>query len=302
MTDATAVSAVIPVHNGAAYVADAIRSVLGQTRPAIECLVIDDGSTDATAEVVREFGDDVAYVRQERAGVSAARNRGAQLARGALIAFLDHDDIWLSAKLDRQVQALEEDRSATLALCAIEVIDRSGSVLATKRLGAQEDLLTGMLMFDGTETVSCSSTGVVQRAEFLAMGGFDPALSVSADWDLLFRMLLAGGVAYVDEPLVRYRVHAANMSRDIAGMERDMTYAFAKAFADPRLPAALRERKRYAYARLYRMLAGSYAGAGRPADAVRTLATALRYDPRIVCELRLRGGQIRWATSPYKRR
>src|SRR5439155_617666 len=95
MTDATAVSAVIPVHNGADYVAEAVRSTLNQTRAPIECLVIDDGSNDATAEVVREFGDDVAYIRSERQGVSAARNRGARLARGGLIGFLDHDDVWL---------------------------------------------------------------------------------------------------------------------------------------------------------------------------------------------------------------
>jgi hypothetical protein len=119
----------------------------------------------------------------------------------------------------------------------------------------------------------------------LNAGGFDPALSVSADWDLLFRMALAGDVAYVDEPLVRYRVHGANMSGDIAAMEQDMNRAFAKAFADPRLPQALRERKRYAYARLFRMLAGSYAQGGRRGTAVRTLATALWYDPRITREL-----------------
>ncbi len=75
---AAAVSAVIPVHNGAAYVAEAVRSVLGQTRPPIECLVIDDGSTDGTAEAVRQFGDEVIYVRQDQAGPSAARNRGAR--------------------------------------------------------------------------------------------------------------------------------------------------------------------------------------------------------------------------------
>ena len=88
-----------------------------------------------------------------------------------------------------------------------------------------------MLTFDGTETVSCSSAGLMRREELLKIGGFDPALSVSADWDLLFRMALAGAPAYVDEPLVRYRVHGSNMSNDIAAMERDMTYAFGKAFA-----------------------------------------------------------------------
>jgi hypothetical protein len=127
------------------------------------------------------------------------------------------------------------------------------------------------------------------------MGGFDAVLSVSADWDLLFRTLLAGDVAYIDEALVRYRVHSTNMSRDIAAMERDMTYAFAKAFADPRLPEALRARRRRAYARLYRMLAGSYAQSGDRRAAIRTLAISLTRDPGIAVEEFLR--QIRSATS-----
>lgn len=293
---ANSVSVVIPVHNGAAYVADAIRSALNQTNPPVECLVIDDGSTDATPDAVREFGDQVTYVREDRGGVSAARNRGARLARGALVAFLDHDDWWLPSKLERQLQALD-DPAASLALCAVEVVDQRGTVRETKRLRARHDLLTGMLMFDGTETVSCSSAGMVRRDELLRMGGFDPALSMSADWDLLFRMLLAGPVAYVDAPLVRYRLHDSNMSRDIAAMERDMLGAFGKAFADPRLPQALRDSKHRAYARLYRMLAGSYAGSGQRGAAIRAMAIALRHDPRIAREL-VRGVQrMRSATS-----
>jgi len=271
---------VVPVRNGSAYVAEAIESILGQTRPPVECLVIDDGSTDGTEDLVQRFGRDVTYVRQNHAGVSSARNHGAALAHGALVAFLDHDDVWLPAKLERQVAALAASE-ATIALCGVAVVDERGNVRRTLRLRPRDDLITGMLTFDGTETVSCSSTGLVQREQLLKIGGFDPALSVSADWDLLFRMALAGPVAYVDEPLVRYRVHGANMSSDIAMMERDMTYAFAKAFADPRLPPALRARKRHAYGRLYRMLAGSYAGSRRRAAAVRTLAIALHYNPTI---------------------
>jgi glycosyltransferase involved in cell wall biosynthesis len=280
----TTVSAVIPVYNGADYVAEAIESALRQTRPPIECLVIDDGSTDATADVVGLFGDRTAYVRQDRHGVSAARNRGAQLARGELVAFLDHDDVWLPTKLERQVQALERER-ATLALCAAEVIDQHGAAHGMMRVRARTDLLTGMLMFDGTQTVSCGSAGLMRRAEFLGVGGFDSALSVSADWDLLFRMLLAGELAYVDEALVRYRVHSTNMSRDIATMERDMTYAFGKAYGDPRLPPALRDRRRRAYGRLYRMLAGSYADARQRRAAARMLALSIRSDPAIAVEL-----------------
>ena len=284
----------MPVHNGSEYVAEAIQSILSQTRPPIECLVIDDGSTDGTGEVVRQFGRDVAYVRQDRSGASSARNQGAALAHGALVAFLDHDDVWLPTKLERQLETFAASR-ASIALCALDVVDERGTVRRTMRLRPRGDLITGMLTFDGTETVSCSSAGLMRREELLKIGGFDPALSVSADWDLLFRMALAGAPAYVDEPLVRYRVHGSNMSNDIAAMERDMTYAFGKAFADPRLSLALRERKRHAYARLYRMLSGSYADRRLWTPAARTLAIALRHEPRIAREL-LSGSRGNYAT------
>jgi glycosyltransferase involved in cell wall biosynthesis len=275
------VSAVIPVHNGAPYLAEAIASVLGQTRPPIECLVIDDGSTDATPQIARSFEEQITYVRVERGGVSRARNHGARRSSGEMVAFLDHDDVWLPPKLERQLEALGELPEAPMALCAVEVIDAGGRPRRIKRLRAREDLIAGMITFDGTETVSCSSAGLVRRDWLLASGGFDPDLSMSADWDLLLRALLHGGVAYVDEPLVRYRVHGSNMSRNIAAMERDMRRAFAKAFAEPLLPDAVRARRRRAYGRLYRMLAGSYRDSGDRLAMLRSLAIALGHDPAL---------------------
>jgi glycosyltransferase involved in cell wall biosynthesis len=280
-----AVTAVIPVFNGADYLESAIRSVLAQTRRVAECIVVDDGSTDATADVAQRFASEVTYVRQPaRGGVSAARNRGAALASAELIAFLDHDDEWDAAKLERQLQ-LFADPAVTLAVCALRVVDAAGTELEIKRLGATDGLVNGMLMFDGTPTLSCSSSGVVRRERFLELGGFDEGLSMSADWDLLLRMLLEGKVAYVDEPLVLYRVHDGNMSRRVELMETDMRRSFAKAFTNPALPPELQERQRKAYGRLYRMLAGSYRDHCRSRDAARLLALAVRNDPRILVEL-----------------
>jgi glycosyltransferase involved in cell wall biosynthesis len=303
MPDTPTISAVIPVHNGANYVADAIHSVLGQSHLPIECLVIDDGSTDATPEVVRGFGGEVTYVHQNQQGVSVARNRGAQLARGDLIAFLDHDDIWLPSKLARQVQALQHE-GAALAMCALDVIDEHGSSLRTQRLGAREELLSAMLTLDFNKVVACPSAGLMRRQEFLRMGGFDPALSISQDWDLLLRTLLGGDVAYVDEPLVRYRVHGANKTRErnaVATLEHDMAIVFAKAFAEPRLPAALSGRKGHSYACLYRRLGIMYLSGGDQLAAVRSLANSVRNDPTVILQAMRRGlRQSRWL--PFHRR
>src|SRR5947209_3181201 len=147
------VSAVIPVYNGQRFVADAINSVLDQSHPVLECLVIDDGSTDATSPVVEAFGARVVYVRQENAGVSVARNRGAELARGDLVAFLDHDDVWLRDKLARQVTAIV-DADTAMALCAVTMADALLAELGTRRVRFPNDLVSGMLTFDRTELVS----------------------------------------------------------------------------------------------------------------------------------------------------
>lgn len=294
---AATVSAVIPVHNGERFLAEAISSVLGQTYPVLECIVVDDGSTDATADVCASFGERVTYVRQDQAGVSAARNRGTSLARGSLVAFLDHDDVWKTDKLARQVDALGSG-DAGMALCAVEVVDAELNQLGVIRLSSPGDLLTGMLTFDHTDLVSCSSTGVMDREALVAVGGFDPALSMSADWDLLLRMILGPGIAYVDEPLALYRVHGSNMSRNVAAMEHDMLAAFQKAFTDPRLPQELKRKRRVAYGRLYRMLAGSYLDARRRKDAARMLMAGLRSDPALIAELLRRGSRGRATPVP----
>lgn len=282
MTHAPTVSAVIPVHNGEAFVGEAVRSALEQTRPALECIVIDDGSTDATREIIDGFGDSVRYIRQHRGGVSRARNRGAREAHGELVAFLDHDDVWLPDKLERQVGALRAHQA--MALCAVQVIDAHGRPQLVKRLAPVEGLVAGMLLFTA-ETVSCSSTGLVRRHAFEAMGGFDPALSMSADWDLLLRMLLEAEIAYVDEPLVGYRVHGSNMSRRIDTMERDMLRAFGKAFAHPALPPPIRARRSEAYGRLYRMLAGSYRDVGDGGRAFIAVVRAIRHHPVLLRDM-----------------
>lgn len=276
-----AVSVVIPVHNGADYLSDAVRSVLAQSYRVAECIVVDDGSSDETPSIAKGFGSDVIYIRQEQSGVARARNSGVARATGALVAFLDHDDAWLPAKVELQVAALAAAPATFMSLCAVTLVDDEGNVGATKRIDPSADLLRGMLFFDGTDTVSCGSTGMFWRDRLVAAGGFDPQLGTSADWDMLFRGLLEGGVALVDESLVRYRVHASNMSRNIGAMESDMRRVYAKAFKDPRLPADLRAQRRYAYACMYRMLAGSYRQSGDTRAAMRLLAQALAKDPRL---------------------
>jgi glycosyltransferase involved in cell wall biosynthesis len=272
------VAAVIPVYNGAAFVADAIESVLAQTHPAAECIVVDDGSTDATAEIVARFDAPVRLIRQANSGVSAARNRGGTASGARYVAFLDADDAWAPEKLERQLAAAASASGAALVVCDVETFDETG-VLGRVAMRPGPDTLRDMVLFEGVETVSCSSTALLERSLFDALGSFDPKLSQSADWDLLARALLAGPVVSVPEPLVRYRVHGANMSHNVALLERDMTYAFAKLFARSDLPPDVRACRRRAEANLHRMLAGSYFRRRSAAGFVRNTARSIARDP-----------------------
>ncbi len=277
------VAAIIPVYNGAAFVADAIESVLAQTHPVAECIVVDDGSTDATPDVVGRFGAPVRLIRQANAGVASARNRGATEATAERVAFLDADDAWTPRKLERQLAAAAALPRPGLVICKLELFDdATGATIGQAAMEPGPRTLLDMVLFEGAQTVSCSSTALLDRALFDELGGFDPRLSQSADWEFLARALLAGPVASVPEALVRYRVHGANMSRNVPLLERDMTYAFGKLFARDDLPPDVRRSRRRAEANLHRMLAGSYFKAREPLGFLRNTVRCVRRDPKAI--------------------
>ena len=119
------IGVIIPAFNAERFIRDAVHSVLAQTHQSVECIVVDDGSTDATAVAVAEFGDRVRLVQQANRGVSAARNRGAAETRAELLAFLDADDRWHPERLERGLAFLHEHRRLEAVVCSTQVVDRS---------------------------------------------------------------------------------------------------------------------------------------------------------------------------------
>jgi glycosyltransferase involved in cell wall biosynthesis len=200
-----AISVVIPVFNGALYIAEALASIAGQSVSASEIIVIDDGSTDGTAGAVRAASDGrVHYVRQDRAGAAAARNRGAALASGTLLAFLDADDLWLEDKLRRQLACLARD-DVEMAFCLIdEFISPDLDADAAARLRPRAGLLQGV----------AASTLLIARRDFERVGGFDPQLGVGEFVDWYDRACALGLRSLVaPELLCRRRLHLTNQGR-----------------------------------------------------------------------------------------
>jgi glycosyltransferase involved in cell wall biosynthesis len=200
------VSVVIPTHNRARVVGRAIRSALAQTYQALEVIVVDDGSTDNTTEVVNGIRDErVRYIRHDRnLGGGAARNTGIGAANGQYVAFLDSDDEWMPQKLWRQIHVLEEAGPSLGAVCTgFVAVDGRGDVRRTRiprpRDMERDELLAG-------NRVGTASTVLARRALLEAIGGFDTSLTSCQDWDMYLRLADRSRFGFVPEVLVRYYV------------------------------------------------------------------------------------------------
>jgi glycosyltransferase involved in cell wall biosynthesis len=285
------VSVIIPAYNAEAYVAEAISSALDQRCPPAEVIVVDDGSTDGTAAVVKGFGPRVTYIHQANARQAAARNTGIRHSSGELLAFLDADDIWEPDKLCRQVELLQSRPDVALAYCGAVEVGPDGAFGQT--LAPQLRGVCGREILLGRGSVVLGSTMLARRSAMTRVGLFDDRLPPCEDMDLAWRIGLHESIDFVDAPLVRYRQHAAAAHRNLDLMEAAWRRLYAKALADPTvrdLGVGFRFR---CYGRLYYMLAGDHALGGRSLVALRYLAlAAAHWPPMLLVALRQRGRRI----------
>ena len=272
------VSVVIPAYNSEAYVADAIRSVFEQEVDDLECIVVDDGSTDSTGEIVRSFNR-VRYIYQHNEGVSAARNRGIAEARGVSVAFLDADDAWLPTKLIRQAQALQAaGPDVGLVYCGLYETDEELNVVSERTTPEPEAALRNTLLME-PPVVSISQTGLVPREVLDDVGGFDTRLSTSADTEMVLRIGRRYRLVGVPEPMVLYRTHGSQMSSSPDAMEYDMKIVLDEFFSDRTLPRHLRVLERRARANLDLAVGGARWAAGERSRGARDLSAAFLSDP-----------------------
>jgi glycosyltransferase involved in cell wall biosynthesis len=268
------VSVVIPNYNYSHYLREAIDGVLGQTYQPIEIVVVDDGSSDGSRDVLESYGSTIKAIFQQNHGVSQARNTGVEASDGEFLAFLDADDLWLPKKVERQVERFVAEPELGLVHVGVREIDGEGKDLREKLSGGEGRIADQILMLTDEGVLGGGSGFMVPRAVFDDIGGFDVRLSTSADWDLLYRIADRYAVGFVSEVLLKYRVHGSNMHANVAVMERDMMLAFEKAFENGSDP----NRRTY-YGNLYKNLSGSYYHAGDYPAFLRTAFRALSYRP-----------------------
>ena len=210
------VSIVIPVYNGANYLAQAIDSALAQTYSNVEVVVVDDGSTDGgeTERVARGYGDRIRYLRKENGGVATALNAGIEVMTGEYFSWLSHDDLYLPERVALQVQAAAAAGPRPVVVySAFEMIDAGGAVLGDGLAIPRYDDPV-LAVFDSV-IHGCSL--LVPRRCFEMAGGFDPALPTTCDVDMWLRLMLAGfEFRFVPRVLVQSRQHAEQGSLTIA--------------------------------------------------------------------------------------
>jgi len=207
------IAVVIPTHDRAEFLRAAIESVLAQSHPADEIVVVDDGSTDDTVVLLARYGDRIRFVRQERAGQAAARNRGVELADAEWIAFLDSDDCWEPGALQRLLGAASEYPDAGLIAMRALAMRADGSLTwRTQGKKSPGPFFTTRSILE--KDAGGILTPMVKRSVFTAVGGFDAALRSAEDVDLWLRMSFVTTLVGVPDTLLLRRVHASNVSSD----------------------------------------------------------------------------------------
>jgi glycosyltransferase involved in cell wall biosynthesis len=297
------VSVIIPAYNAAAFLRETLDSALAQSYPNLEIIVVDDGSTDTTPQLLETYADRIRVLHQANAGQAAARNHGARESHGELLAFLDSDDLWDADKIARQVELLNRFPEALAVYCDHRAIDAEGSLLSSSGAlhypRSSGEMLRAMLL-------SCCiiTPGLVllRRNAFEASGGFDeaPLMRGHEDHALWLRLATQGSFIYSPDTLFSYRRHSQQTTRQKhwemsmsraklnmmmaisdfirASQNEDLKRLFACVLAETQISAAWAARQTGDHAEARRIAAAALAL--RPTSARAWYALGATFKPR----------------------
>jgi GT2 family glycosyltransferase len=273
------ISVVIPAYNQALYISEAVQSVLRQTYSDFELIVVDDGSTDETPDILGRIQDPrMRIIRQSNAGLSAARNTGLQESIAPFVTFLDSDDYFFSNKLEIQMKYLTEHPDIGMVVGRVRYIDPSGNTILEPDQSSTSLTLPDLLF----ENPICVSAILLRRSSLDMVGEFDESLHACEDFDLWLRLLDAGcQMAWVDQPVVCYRIHPDQMTRQSERMRIAIFSMLGKFFGRQDLAGELLAYKSKAYSTAW-IHAAAYAYLSSDGDKGQAyLAEALRLDPTL---------------------
>lgn len=214
------ISCIIPVYNGERFIEESLESVLAQTYQPAEILVIDDGSTDGTRDILETYADRIEVIHQENAGPAAARSRGFKASKFDLIAFQDCDDLWVPEKLALQLERLEANPEAQLCTCMIQNFWEAEQAEEAEKLRDTAHAEPRLASWQGV---------LARRGVFELVGGMDAGVPENDAREWLHRArTMKVPIEHIDQVLVQRRVHSSNWSRRRAGMESALLLRLAE--------------------------------------------------------------------------
>lgn len=276
-SDNPKVSIVTPTYNRAGFIAQAVDSVLAQTMPDWELLIVDDGSTDDTREVLAGYQGDprIHYFYQPNRGQSVARNNALEKVRGDFVGFLDSDDLWCADKLERQLALFEDHPDVGIVHGDESIIDEKGQEVSRENMRRYSGRITPQLLADNSVSIT---TALVKRECFDEMGGFHASHGVADDYDLWLRFSARYRFHYEPGIFASYRMMADQISSDkrrrFAANEM-----IIKNFLNQYGHMLAAREKRWGLARFYSRTARYFASIGERGKAAKAVFIAFRNAP-----------------------
>ena len=276
------VSVLIPAYNAMEFLPETISSILNQTYQDFEIIIVNDGSLDHIESWAKQQSDSrIQLISQSNKGLASARNMGLANARGEYIAFLDADDLWLPAKLEKQVQILDDNWDIGLVYTWISLIDEQGKPQGKLR----KNYAQGNVWLELTthNIVECGSVALVRRECFNKVGLFDINLpfSCSEDWDMWLRIAAYYKFGLVREPLVYYRCHSNNLSGRWQAMDESFQIVIEKAFNSAPKSLHSYKNRSYGFAKLITAWKALQNSDGDLKAAQKNEKDAIKYYPKI---------------------
>jgi glycosyltransferase involved in cell wall biosynthesis len=246
------ISVIIPVYNGEKTIKETIESVLNQSFSSLEVIVINDGSIDTTAEIVKSIPDcRLKLFSYINAGLAASRNRGLSLAFGEYVSFIDADDLWTFDKLESQIQGLLANKNAAVAYSWTDYIDPNNKfVKSGQRVTATGDIYSQLLLSNFLES---GSNPLIRKEAFDVVGNFNESLNAAEDWDMWLRLATHYEFVVVPKVQILYRVSINSMSTNLKRQEIASLVVIEQAFSHQKAES-LGHLKKYALSNIYQYL------------------------------------------------
>ncbi|WP_445302232.1 glycosyltransferase [Microcoleus sp. F4-D5] len=275
---AVRVSVIIPTYNCDCYILRAVESVIDQTYQDWEIIIVDDGSTDNTRQILEPYCDFIQYVYQENQGAAIARNRGCELAKGEFLAFLDSDDFFLPEKLEKQIACFDADPRLDLVQTGWLIVDKKDAgIYGVKPWEEAPKLdLESLVLYKSVRL----SAVMLRREWWERLGGFDPRFPPTEDLDFVLRLALKGCKSvWLKEILSCYRQHDSNLMSGGSQVMKNMEIMMDKFFARLDLPQHIRDLKGEERYRCLVSIAWRMYRDGYLAEMVECLEKSLHYTP-----------------------